>query len=129
MERQQARLRHQRGSLAAGTGRYADGRIGHAVWELRQAEMNLRRLERHLERPEVSRKERRRSRAELARTRQQHQVFEREPAAITGPETARLDEENRRLGDWLSGLRTQSIEHRAWVDRHPDQRPPGGSTT
>jgi len=120
VELQRARLRQHRGSLAARTGRYADGPIGHAVWEVRQAEMNVGRPERHLERSELSRKERRRSRAELVEARERYQVVERKLAAVTAPDTARIDEEDRRLDARLSDLRTQSIEHGAWIDRHPE---------
>ncbi len=120
VEREQARLRGQRDSLAAATGHYDDEPVGHAVWELRQAEIDIVRLERHVERPEVSRKDqppvagRARSGERAAPGRK------REPAAITEPETARLDEEGRRLEGHLSGLRAQAIEHRAWVERHPE---------
>lgn len=65
VEKELARVRRQREDLAAGKGRYADGPVGHAVWELSQAEMNIGRVERDLDRSDASRKDRRRSRAEL----------------------------------------------------------------
>ena len=70
--------------------------------------MNVGRLERH------------RSRAELVQARERDQVVERKLAAVTAPDTARPDEEDRRLDARLSGPRTQSIEHGAWIDRHPE---------
>ena len=82
--------------------------------------MNVGRPECHLERSELSRKERRRSRAELVEARERYQVVERKLAAVTAPDTARIDEEDRRLDARLSDLRTQSIEHGAWIDRHPE---------
>lgn len=117
---QQTRPRHQKGALAAGTGRYADGPIGYAVWELRQAETSVARLEQQARRPEASRRDRRRSRAGLVRARERHHLAERELESLTGPEAARLDEQGRRLETRLHGLRSQSIDHRAWVDRHPE---------
>ena len=42
VEKDLRRIHRQREDLTAGTGRYADGPVGHAVWELGQAEMNFR---------------------------------------------------------------------------------------
>ena len=53
VEKELIRIRHQREALTAGTGRYADAPVGHAVWELRQAELNVARVKRDLNRSDV----------------------------------------------------------------------------
>ncbi|MCA1696760.1 MAG: hypothetical protein LC749_19680, partial [Actinobacteria bacterium] len=101
-------------------GRYADGPIGHAVWELGQVEMNIARLKRDLDRADASRRDRRRSRAELGDWQERHGAAKREVAAIAAPEASRLDADEDRLTGRLSGLRKQQASHRDWVAEHPE---------
>jgi len=120
VEKELARIRRQREDLAAGKGRYADGPVGHAVWELGQAEMNVARLKRDLDRSDASRKDRRRSRAALGDWQERHRAATRVVAAVAAPEAARLDAEEDRLTGSLAGLRDQQANHREWVAEHPE---------
>jgi hypothetical protein len=118
-EKEVARLRRQRDELAAGTGHYADGPVGHALWELRQAEINVARLKRDLDRSDASRRDRRRSRTELGEWQERQRAASRAVATTAAPEAARLDAEEDRLTGRLPGLWEQQAKHRDWVAEHP----------
>lgn len=82
--------------------------------------MHVARLERELVRSDASRNDRRRSRAELGEWRNRHGVSERHLAALTAPETSRLDDHDRQLTGRLVGLGQQQVEQGAWVAHHPE---------
>jgi DNA repair exonuclease SbcCD ATPase subunit len=114
------RIHRQRQDLAAGTGRYVDGPIGHALWEVGQAEMNIARLKRDLDRSDASRRDRRRSRAELGEWQERHREVSRAVAATAAPEAGSLGAEEDRLTGRLPELKEQQANHRDWVAKHPE---------
>jgi predicted RNase H-like nuclease (RuvC/YqgF family) len=120
VEKDLRRIHRQREDLAAGKGRYADGPIGRAIWELRQAEMNVARLKRDLDRSGASRKDRRRSRSELGDWQERHGTVTRGLAAVVAPEASRLDAEEEQLTGRLSELRKQQANRRDWVADHSE---------
>lgn len=120
VETELARIRARREDLAAGTGRYSEGPVGHAFWEVRQAEMNVARLEREVTRTEASRRARRRARGELAVWRDRQGVTAQGLASAVVPEKARLEAEETRLAERLPELRHQQTAHRDWLDQHPE---------
>jgi conjugative relaxase-like TrwC/TraI family protein len=120
VDKELASVRRQRENLAAGKGRYADGPLGHAIWELGQAEMNIARLKRDLDRSDASRKDRRPTRAELGDWQERQRAASRAVEALEAPEASRLDAEESRLTARLSALGTQQVAHRDWVAEHPE---------
>jgi conjugative relaxase-like TrwC/TraI family protein len=120
VERALKRIHSQRQDLAAGKGRYAEGPVGHAVWELDQADMNIARLKRDLDRSDASRKDRRRYRVELADWQERQRAASRAVAALTAPEASRLVGEENRLTRRLSALCDQQANHRYWGAEHPE---------
>ena len=120
VEKDLRRIHRQREDLAAGKGRYADGPVGRAVWELGQAEMNVPRLNRDLDRSDASRRDRRRLRSELGDWQERHGAARRQLAALVAPEAGRLDAEEEQLTGRLSGLRKQQVNRRDWVADHPE---------
>nr|MDQ3643682.1 hypothetical protein [Actinomycetota bacterium] len=120
VEKDLRRIHRQREDLAAGTGRYADGPIGHAVWELRQADVKVAHLKRDLDRSDASRRDRRRARTELGDWKERQRAASRAVGALAAPEVCRLDTEEDRLTGRLSGLSKQQAAHRDWIAEHPE---------
>jgi hypothetical protein len=119
-ELQRSRLRRDRDDLAAGKGRYRDHPVAPALRELHHAEVNIARLERNLAGSRASRANRKLWRSELAEWRSTHTTASREVSVLSAPELARIDGEELRLGQRLTGLREQRETHQRWAADHPE---------
>jgi hypothetical protein len=119
-ELQRGRLQREGDDLAAGEGRYRAHPVAHALWERRQAENNIARLQRDLARSGTPRADRRRWRAELADWRTKHVAATRAVTEVSGPAIARIDEEERTVGERLSDLWAQHETHQRWAGIHPE---------
>jgi conjugative relaxase-like TrwC/TraI family protein len=119
-EAQRSRLQREREDLAAGKGRFRDHPVAHAIWERHQAEGNIARLERNLARSRTSRAERRMWRSELVDWRSNHATASRAVEDLSTPELAGIEDEERRLGERLTGLWEQHETHQRWAAEHPE---------
>jgi hypothetical protein len=115
-----SRLQAEREDLAAGTGRYRDHPVAHALGQRNQAEANIARIEGILAGPRSPRATRRMWRSELAEWRSRHATADRAVEDLSAPEIARIHREERGLEERLSGLWTQRETHQRWAAEHPE---------
>jgi len=119
-ELQRSFVDKDRKDLAAGTGRYRDHPVAHALEGLNVAESNVARLERNLSEPRVLRKQRRAWNAALVEWRTDLASAARKVRELTAPELARLDKEEDGLQQRLSGLWNQRESYKSWASQQPE---------
>jgi hypothetical protein len=120
VELQRSRLDKERDELAKGTGRYRAHPVAQAIRTLAGAESDVARLERNLSGSGRNRKQKRAWRAELEQSRLKVAVGAGNVAHLTGPELARLDQDDQRLQKRLDGFWQQRETYRSWASRHPE---------
>lgn len=91
--------------------------VSHALWELRQAEISIAGIEANVACSGTTRADRRRWRTELADWEPKHAVAVRAVADLSGPEIARIDVEDRKVGVRLPDLWGQRETHQRWAER------------
>jgi len=119
-ELQRRRLEEEREDLATGTGRYRDHPVAQALRDLRSAESDIARLERNLAGPGQPWKQRRAWRAQLERSTPKLAEATRSAAALTAPESARLENDEQGLSERLSALEKDRERYQSWTAGHPE---------